>query len=244
MPDEWTWIDEPDSRCANGTPTGFAVNVHPGASHLVVFLEGGGACDNADDCWVNPTAMNIAGGYGLRQLQGEPLLDHMLFQRSAGSNPFADASYVFVPYCTGDLHAGNAKATYQTIRERFLTYHYGAHNLDLDLQTLSGAFLPSSTCGSSVRARAASVPCSTRSSWRGHSGCAPTSSTIRAPVSGARAIPRAGTCGCRPDAAVLRRSAATVPLWPRHLPRHPLRVPLVQVDAFCRASTAPASKTS
>jgi hypothetical protein len=140
LPDEWTWVDEPDSRCANGTPTGFAVNVHPGAQHLVVFLEGGGACDNGQDCWVNPTAVNIASGYGLPQLASEPLLDQMLFQRTEGGNPFADASYVFVPYCTGDLHAGYGVATYEIEGEPFLTHHYGAHNLDLDLQTLSGAF--------------------------------------------------------------------------------------------------------
>jgi hypothetical protein len=140
LPDEWTWIDEPDSRCANGSATGFAVNVHPGASHLLLFLQGGGACDTGQDCWVAPTAVNIEGGYGVAQLASEPLLDQLLFQRGEAENPFADASYVFVPYCTGDLHAGDGATTYDVAGRPTLTYHYGAHNLDLDLQTLGAAF--------------------------------------------------------------------------------------------------------
>jgi hypothetical protein len=140
LPDEWTWLDFPDSRCANGSPTGIAVNVHPGAQHLVLFLEGGGACDNGQDCWVQPTAVNIASGYGVEQLGADPQLALSIFDRGDATNPFTDASYVFVPYCTGDLHAGNAVATYPVNGQPTATYHYGAHNLDLYLQTLGGSF--------------------------------------------------------------------------------------------------------
>ncbi len=140
LPDEWTWLDFPDSRCANGSPTGIAVNVHPGARHLVMFLEGGGACDNGQDCWVQPTAVNIAGGYGVQQLGADPQLALSIFDRTDPDNPLSDASYVFVPYCTGDLHAGNAVANYPVNGQPTATYHYGAHNLDLYLQTLGGSF--------------------------------------------------------------------------------------------------------
>jgi hypothetical protein len=139
-PDEWTWIDFPDSRCANGTSTGLAVNVHPCARHLVVFLEGGGACDSGQSCWVHPTAANIASGYDVQQLGSDPRLGLSLFDRGDGDNPFADASYVFVPYCTGDLHAGSAMAVYQVDGQPTVTYHFGARNLDLYLKRLSGSF--------------------------------------------------------------------------------------------------------
>ena len=138
-PDEWTWLDFPDSRCANGSATGIAIDVHPRAQHLVVFLEGGGACASGQGCWVQPTAAHIASGYGVQQLGSEPALGLPIFDRADASNPFADASYVFVPYCSGDLHAGNGVATYEVDGKPVVTYHYGAHNLDLYLRRLAGS---------------------------------------------------------------------------------------------------------
>lgn len=139
-PDEWTWIDFPDSRCANGTPTGVAVNAHRDAKHVVVFLEGGGACIDGRGCWSAPTAVNIASGYGLAQLESDEALALPIFRRDDATNPFADASYVFVPYCTGDLHAGNGVAVYDVEGTPTPTFHHGARNLDLYLQALGGAF--------------------------------------------------------------------------------------------------------
>jgi hypothetical protein len=74
------------------------------------------------------------------QLQTDAQLGLPIFERQLAGNPFADASYVFVPYCTGDLHAGNAVASYPIDGRNLTTYHYGAHNLDLDLAMLAGAF--------------------------------------------------------------------------------------------------------
>jgi hypothetical protein len=139
-PDEWAWLDVAGSRCGNGAPTGIAVDVRPGAQHLVVFLEGGGACDSGQTCWVHPTADHIASGYGVTQLAADPVLGLSIFDRDDPENPFSDASYVLVPYCTGDLHAGNGVAVYEVDGEPMVTYHYGAHNLDLYLRALSGSF--------------------------------------------------------------------------------------------------------
>ncbi len=139
-PDVWTWIDFPTSRCANGTSTGIAVNVHPDAKHLLVFLEGGGACVDGDTCWTSPAAINIAHGYGIEQLAQEELLATSFFRRDDAANVFADASYVFVPYCTGDLHAGNNVAVYDVKGTPTPTHHYGARNLDAFLAKLGPAF--------------------------------------------------------------------------------------------------------
>src|SRR2546430_2485329 len=40
-PGTWTWIDVPESKCQDGTPTGFAINVQD-TSDLFIFYEGGG----------------------------------------------------------------------------------------------------------------------------------------------------------------------------------------------------------
>jgi hypothetical protein len=137
---EWTWVDFADSRCADGSPTGLGVNVRPGATKLVLFLQGGGACADGEGCWgPAPTAVHLT-GYGVDEFAGETQLASLaLFDRSAGS-PFADASFVFVPYCTGDLHAGNAVASYALNGQDLPTWHYGAHNLDLYLAALAQAF--------------------------------------------------------------------------------------------------------
>ncbi len=139
-PNVWTWLDFPSSRCANGTSTGVAVNVHPGAKHLLVFLEGGGACVDGETCWTSHAAINIVHGYGLAQLAKEELLASSFFRRDDAANAFADASYVFVPYCTGDLHAGSNVAIYDVNGTPTPTHHVGARNLDAFLAKLGPAF--------------------------------------------------------------------------------------------------------
>ena len=139
--DTWTWVDFPDSRCANGTPTGIGVNPHAGATRILIFLQGGGACVDANSCWINPTADNIASGYGSMQFATELTLALSLFQRGPISgNPFADSIFVYVPYCTGDIHSGTHVANYVVNGKNQPTYHYGGHNVDLFFASLAASY--------------------------------------------------------------------------------------------------------
>ena len=100
---EWTFVDVPGSRCMNGSATGFGVN--PGASsELLVYFEGGGACFDPVTC----LAVGHAGGFGAAELAPavKGLTDGIL-SRTDPRNPYRDWSFVFVPYCTGDVHAGD-----------------------------------------------------------------------------------------------------------------------------------------
>ncbi|MCS6797797.1 MAG: pectinacetylesterase family protein [Myxococcota bacterium] len=101
-PRTWTFVEFPDARCMNDTPTGIGVNLVPGARRVVIFLEGGGACFDFSTCLTvaHQDGFNAA---TLRSLS----LDRGIFRRSDASNPLRDWSYVFVPYCSGDVHAGN-----------------------------------------------------------------------------------------------------------------------------------------
>src|SRR5512143_506258 len=102
-PKQWQYVPVDGAQCMNGTPTGIGVNLGT-SGDLVIYLEGGGACFNTDTCkhvahpngW-GPAdfAVNI-GPYNIG-----------LFDRLDDANPFHDATYVFVPYCTGDVHAGS-----------------------------------------------------------------------------------------------------------------------------------------
>jgi Pectinacetylesterase len=115
---EWTWVPFDNAFCANGKSTGIGVNLSSASSRVLIYLEGGGACWNEVTCYTLMTATNFAGGYGEADFESESKDTGYLaepggfFDRTAAANPFKDYSYVYVPYCTGDIHAGNAVTTY------------------------------------------------------------------------------------------------------------------------------------
>jgi hypothetical protein len=118
-PGDWTWVDFPDSKCQDGSPTGIGVNPSAtGSDRLVIYLEGGGACFNETTCGTvaNPN------GFGEANFAGGP--GGGIFRRSDATNPFADWNMVYVPYCTGDIFAGNnpIPQTIAGIEKVFLGY--------------------------------------------------------------------------------------------------------------------------
>jgi hypothetical protein len=112
--EQWTWVPFDNAFCANGTTTGIGANLTDKSSKVVIYLMGGGACWNELTCYTVKTAANIDSGYGQAQFDGDAKnLNGSLFDRTDPNNPLKDASYFFVPYCTGDVHAGdNPDAVY------------------------------------------------------------------------------------------------------------------------------------
>jgi hypothetical protein len=117
----WTWIDVPDSQCEDGTPTGFAVNVQD-TSDLFVFFEGGGACWDYLTCVVADTATH--GPVGAAEWATRQQTLPAPFDRTRATNPFRNATMVYIPYCTGDLHVGDNVALYQGLTSKTY-YHKG-----------------------------------------------------------------------------------------------------------------------
>ncbi|MBK9755914.1 MAG: hypothetical protein IPO88_20915 [Nannocystis sp.] len=95
---EWIWVDFPEAKCRDGSGAGIGVRYGSGPG-LVIFFEGGGACFNAFTCGVNPANFDGA------NFQGS---SSGIFDPSSIENPVADWSFIYVPYCTGDVHAGAA----------------------------------------------------------------------------------------------------------------------------------------
>lgn len=123
----WTWVPIEGMRCANGQPTGIGVNLAPGGSRrLMVYLFGGGACWDEQSCYRDGTAAFIEEGFEAADFPGDGLNQFWFFNRGAAENPFADHHLVLVPYCTGDIHAGDRVVRYGA-RE---THHVGARNFD------------------------------------------------------------------------------------------------------------------
>jgi hypothetical protein len=99
----WTYVPVTGTQCMNGSATGIVVNQGT-SSDLVVYLEGGGACFNAATC----ASVAHPNGFGPTDA-ASVATDYTdgIFDRTDAKNPLKDASYVFVPYCTGDIHAGS-----------------------------------------------------------------------------------------------------------------------------------------
>jgi len=134
-PGGWTWVDIPGMSCDDGSGTGIAVNPAPaGGGELFVYFMGGGACWDASTCFVLNTAVHGPFGQAQWDASGAPSVAHPL-DRARATNPFRDASYVFIPYCTGDLHAGSNVATYDVLGPRMFA-HVGRRNVEALLPRL------------------------------------------------------------------------------------------------------------
>jgi len=55
----WSFVGFPDSRCANGTSTGIAINPIEDPQGLLIFMQGGGACWDSNTCLVANTSVHL-----------------------------------------------------------------------------------------------------------------------------------------------------------------------------------------
>ena len=106
-PNTWTWIPVDGAICRDGSPTGIGVSLGTETDKLMIYLEGGGACFNALTCNMNPAK------YGKSDFTtgfvgpGASHASTGIFNRGFAANPVKNWNFVYVPYCTGDVHAGN-----------------------------------------------------------------------------------------------------------------------------------------
>lgn len=100
----WTWVEVPDAVCRDGSQAGFGVRLNPASDRLVIYFEGGGACFNALTCGLNPWSFGASSFAGWKDGGGRS----GVFDAENEDNPLRDWNVVFVPYCTGDVHAGDA----------------------------------------------------------------------------------------------------------------------------------------
>jgi hypothetical protein len=117
--------------CADGSA--YSYWIHRADPHKVVFfLEGGGACIDAATCAFGSPAYHSSidssddpNGYG------------GIFDFGDARNPLADYSFVFAPYCTGDVHLGTATHQYSA---DLTVQHKGSINASTALAALAAQF--------------------------------------------------------------------------------------------------------
>lgn len=138
--DVWTWIDFPDAVCDDGTPTGIGVYLSSKSDKVVVFMNGGGACWDYTTCAVLNTSTH--GPFGAAQFTSASSGGFVgsVLENGGSANPFKDWSMVFVPYCTGDVHAGDAITTYTADGGQKTMHHKGHANVMAYLARLSPTF--------------------------------------------------------------------------------------------------------
>lgn len=125
----WNAVD--GMICADGSPTGIGVSLGS-RSRVLVVLSGGGACWDASACQASPGPFGAGEFTTYSAFTAGTILD-----RTVRGNPFADWTFVFVPYCTGDVHAGgDVTRTYGTHGS---WRHHGRANLDAALARVARA---------------------------------------------------------------------------------------------------------
>ena len=134
----WTWIPLPGTTCGDGSTAGIGVNLATDSPDLMVYMEGGGACWDAQTCFVLNAASQIAAPYTATIFEKDvATLDASgLFSRTDAASPFAGASFAYVPYCTGDVHAGTTVQTYTVNGQSKTVHHTGGLNAQVIVDRL------------------------------------------------------------------------------------------------------------
>jgi hypothetical protein len=97
-----------DCECADGSEFSFWER-RADPTKVVLFLEGGGACWDAETCAFTTEDSTT---YTWNTTNEDRAFRGGIFDRANPDNPFADYSFIFVPYCTGDVHLGDVTREY------------------------------------------------------------------------------------------------------------------------------------
>lgn len=131
---EWAWVPIDGAQCRDGSPTGLGIRVQEGATRLAIYLEGGGACFNTITCTQNLGFFGETEFNTFRTSRG----DVGLFNTANADNPVGGWNMVYVPYCTGDVHMGDAPGTEIPFfgPQQFV----GHRNMERYMETLASLF--------------------------------------------------------------------------------------------------------
>ena len=88
--------------CLDGSPAGYYIHRNESSNDWVVFLEGGGLCVEAIDCWVR-----ALGDHGTSTVWAQCTNGTNTFDADA-RNPFVGINRVWVRYCSGDTWSGTS----------------------------------------------------------------------------------------------------------------------------------------
>jgi hypothetical protein len=115
----WQRIEIPGAKCGNGKPYSVWFDKGINNKKLTVELMGGGACWSKETCY-GPNFKSW-----LFPIPRVPVMS-LLTVNNRRFSPAAEGNYLYFPYCTADVWAGNHKVNYLVDKS---TFHYGHSNL-------------------------------------------------------------------------------------------------------------------
>ncbi len=122
----WQAIDAPGCVCSDGSE--FELWERPAdPTKVVLFLEGGGACFSAETCAPGSPVYTK----NLAVVEAPPTGG--IFDSTNPDNALAAHSFVYVPYCTGDVHLGDRVNQYA---DDLTISHTGFDNASKGLETV------------------------------------------------------------------------------------------------------------
>jgi hypothetical protein len=126
----WSFVPVDGMVCGNGAPTGIGVNPGSDPTRLMVLVAGGGACWDALTCYILRSAVNVEASWGANQMASETagLTRDALAPLTSAAPDLAEATWIYVPYCTGDLHAGSTVQAYDAFNPNRKLHHAGDAN--------------------------------------------------------------------------------------------------------------------
>ncbi|WP_394824408.1 pectin acetylesterase-family hydrolase [Pendulispora albinea] len=124
----WTWVDIPGMTCGNGQPTGVGVYVVPESSETIFYMAGGGACWDGPTCYGLKAASYMDSGFTKRDFESDRQAVTVQ-SLPDGNTPLRGRNMVYVPYCTGDDHAGNNVIRYDDKGSSRTAHHVGYENV-------------------------------------------------------------------------------------------------------------------
>jgi hypothetical protein len=104
---EWERISIEGAVCQDGSQAGFSLRRSGASEDVLIYQQVGGACFNRSMCGASRW-----GGAPFQNPSGRGIFDF-----DNPENPVADLNMIFIPYCTGDIHAGSRpNATVEGVR--------------------------------------------------------------------------------------------------------------------------------
>ena len=117
-----------ETECANGSPYEYFVNKGT-VNKLVIDFQGGGACWEGGTCSLPSSDDGDVSLYRDEVDDADLVAAQGIYNRTRAENPIKDWYHVYIPYCTGDIHIGNAVNEYTSPSgERYTVRHKGAVN--------------------------------------------------------------------------------------------------------------------
>ena len=142
--DEWIKIEVPGTVCGNGSQYKFFVNYSDSSNDLAIVLEPGGACWDYESCTGKGGIRGAANVDGLEDSHWElATFVNPFLSRLHEDNAVRDWNLVYLPYCTGDVHTGNAVVSYSDPDgvEPDIEFHHAGHaNVLAAVDWMAGEF--------------------------------------------------------------------------------------------------------